>query len=168
MMKYIFCIALLAPQISLAGFSLNPSYSWYRTDTGTSQSQFELRVGYAFENGLYVGGFYDLVSQKFVELSSDYYVGVHVGYECHGAYGLLGYVVNGDQDMTSGGVKYSGASGVQFTAGYRLLLTEDVYLGPEITYRKVSFKDREISGLAGETNRHDEVLIPGIAVNFAF
>jgi hypothetical protein len=168
MFKYLLTTLLLLPQISLAGFALNPSYGVYKTDRENSMSQLELRVGYKFDFGLYLGGFYNLTSQKYLADSSDYYVGVQAGYECHGLYGLAGYVINGDQDLTSGGVKYSGAHGMQFTFGYRLPLMEDVYLGPEITYRKVSFKDEEISGLADAVSRYDEVIIPSIAVYFAF
>ena len=174
-MKYFFTIlfslAILTPQLSFAGFALNPSYNWYHSDTEASQSQVELRVGYAFESGLYLGGFYDLVSQKFLDTpndSSDYYVGLHLGYEYMGVYGLLGYVINGDQDMSSGGTKYSGAQGVQLTAGYRILIAEDIFIAPEATYRKVSFQDVEVSGLAGSVNRKDEVIMPGISVYFAF
>lgn len=168
MFKYLVTSLLLAPQIVFAGFSLNPSYGVYRTDAQNSMSQIELRVGYEFDMGLYLGGFYSLASQKFIDDSSDYYVGVQAGYSCHGVYGLVGYVINGDQDLTSGGIKYSGAHGLQVTAGYRVLLMEDVYIGPELTYRKVSFDDIEVSGLATEASRYDEIVIPSIAVNFKF
>ncbi len=168
MFKYLITSLLLAPQIVFAGFSLNPSYGVYKTDKDNGMSQIELRVGYAFEMGLYLGGFYSLTSQKFIDDSSDYYVGVQAGYAYKGVYGLVGYVINGDQDLTSGGVKYSGAHGLQVTAGYRALLMEDVYIGPELTYRKVSFDDIEISGLANSATRRDEIVIPSLAVYFAF
>lgn len=168
MFKYLITSLLLAPQIVFAGFSLNPSYGVYKTDAQNSMSQIELRVGYEFDMGLYLGGFYSLTSQKFIDDSSDYYVGVQAGYAYKGIYGLVGYVINGDQDLTSGGVKYSGAHGLQVTTGYRVKLMEDVYIGPELTYRKVSFDDIEISGLANTASRRDEILIPSLAVYFAF
>lgn len=168
MIKYLLISLFILPQMAFAGFSLNPSYGVYKSDSQNSMSQFELRVGYEFDFGLYLGGFYTLGSQKFVVDSSDYYVGVQVGYEYGGVYGLAGYVINGDQDMTSGGEKYSGAHGLQVTLGYRQAIMEDVYLGPELTYRKVSFEDSEISGLAADTSRNDSVVIPSIAVYFAF
>ncbi len=168
MFKYLITSLLLAPQIVFAGFTLNPSYGIYKAGTEDNMSQLELRIGYEFDMGLYLGGFYSLTSQKFIDDSSDYYVGVHAGYAYKGVYGLVGYVINGDQDLTSGGIKYSGAHGVQLTAGYRVLLMEDVYIGPEITYRKVSFKDLEISGIANDASRYDEIVIPGISVNFVF
>jgi hypothetical protein len=168
MFKYLITSLLLAPQIAFAGFSLNPSYGVYKTGTQDSMSQLELRVGYEFEMGLYLGGFYSLASQKFIDDSNDYYVGVQAGYVYKGVYGLLGYVLNGDQDLTSGGIKYSGAHGLQVTAGYRVLLMEDVYIGPEFTYRKISFKDIELAGIANTASRRDEVVIPSLAVYFAF
>jgi hypothetical protein len=151
-----------------AGFSLTPTYGVYSTDNENSMSQIEMRVGYEFEMGLYLGGFYSLTSQKFIDDSSDYYVGVQAGYAYKGVYGLVGYVINGDQDLTSGGIKYSGAQGLQVTAGYRAQLMEDVYIGPELTYRKVSFDDLEISGLASSASRRDEIVIPSLAIHFAF
>ncbi len=168
MFKYLITSLLLAPQIVFAGFSLNPSYGVYKTSNQNSMSQLELRVGYEFEMGLYLGGFYSLASQKFIDDSSDYYVGVQAGYAYKGIYGLVGYVINGDQDLNSGGVKYSGAHGLQVTAGYRALLMEDVYIGPELTYRNVSFEDIEISGLAMDASRNDEIVIPSIALYFKF
>lgn len=170
MFKYLITVLVLIPQITFAGFALNPSYGVYKTDRENNMSQLELRVGYKFDFGLYVGGFYNVVSQKYLtpETSSDYFLGLQAGYEYHGLYGLAGYVLDGDQDMDSGGTKYSGAHGLQLTFGYRLPLMEDVYLGPEITYRKVSFKDKEISGLASTVSRYDETIIPSIAVYFAF
>lgn len=173
MTKYFFAILLFLPQLSMAGFALNPTYGVYQTDRNSTMSQVELRVGYKFDFGLYLGGFYNLVSQSYFKspvnsASEDYYLGVQVGYEYNGIYGLAGYVVNGDQDMNSGGTKYSGAHGFQMTLGYRLPIVEDIYLGPELTYRKVSFKDIEVSGVASSANRHDAVLIPSIALYFAF
>ncbi|MBY0385373.1 hypothetical protein K2X05_09460 [bacterium] len=169
MLKYILTLLLLLPQITFAGFALNPTYGIYKTDS-ESMSQLELRVGYKFDFGLYLGGFYNVVSQKYLkpETSSDYFLGLQAGYEYHGLYGLAGYVLDGDQDMDSGGTKYSGATGLQVTLGYRLPVMEDVYLGPEITYRKVSFKDKEISGIASSVSRHDETIIPAISLYFAF
>jgi hypothetical protein len=168
MLKQLLFTILFLPQVSMASFVLNPSVGFYKTDTDNSLTQFELRIGYAFDFGLYVGGFYDLTTQKFVEDADEFYGGVHIGYEYGNVYGLIGYVVAGDQDLNSGGVKYTGATGVQATLGYRLLLTEDVYLGPELTFRRVSFDDEEIQGVAAPTNRQDEVLIPSIAVLFKF
>lgn len=168
MMKKILFILLFLPQWAFAGFILNPSLGLYRADTDNSVTQLELRVGYAFDFGLYLGGFYDLGSQKFVEDADEFYGGVHVGYECHGIYGLVGYVIAGDQDLNTGGIKYTGATGMVATLGYRALLTEDVYLGPELTYRSVSFEDEEIQGVAADTSRHDRVIIPSIAVQFKF
>jgi hypothetical protein len=169
MLRNILFLSLFLPQIGhAAGFVLNPALGLYKVDNDNGVTQLELRVGYAFDFGLYLGGFYELNSQKFVEDADEFYAGVHVGYECHGIYGLLGYVIAGDQDLKSGGIKYTGATGYLATVGYRALLTEDVYLGPELTYRNVSFEDQETQGVAASIDRHDAVLIPGIAVYFAF
>ncbi len=168
MLKIIIFTLLLLPQFSQAYFSLNPSLGFYKAGNDDSVSQLELRIGYAFDFGLYLGGFYDLTSQKFVEDADEFYGGIHVGYEYGGAYALVGYVLAGDQDLNSGGIKYTGARGLQVTAGYRLLITEDVYLGPELTYRKVSFEDQETQGVAGPTSRYDTVLIPSVALLFKF
>jgi hypothetical protein len=170
MKKLFFAIALsILPQLSQAAFVLNPALGMYRADEDNGVTQLELRIGYQFDFGLYLGGFYDLTSQKFVQDASEFYGGVHIGYETSvGIYALLGYVVAGDQDLDSGGIKYTGATGAQATLGYKMLLAEDVYLGPELTYRRVSFKNEEIQGAPSQTNRNDEVIIPGISVLFKF
>lgn len=171
MMKSLFLtiVFLILPQLSQAAFVLNPALGLYRSDEDNGLTQLELRIGYQFESGLYLGGFYDLTSQKFVEDADEFYAGVHIGYVCPtGVYALLGYVIAGDQDLDSGGVKYTGATGVQATLGYKMLLAEDVYLGPELTYRRVSFEDEEIQGAPGKTNRNDEVIVPGFSMLFKF
>lgn len=169
MFKNIFLLAFLAlPQLAQANFSLNPALGMYKTDSDNSQTSVEIRMGYTFDFGLYLGGFYNLGSQKFIEDADEFFVGATVGYQYGGTYLLGSYIVSSEQDLKSGGIKYSGGDGFQFTLGYRALVTEDVYLGPELTYRSVSYDTIETQGLAGPSERDDDVIIPSIAVQFVF
>jgi hypothetical protein len=169
MLKILLFTSLLIPQLaSAAGFSLNPAFGAYKRDSDNGISQLELRVGYTFDFGLYVGGFYSLGSEKFIDDSDEYVLGPMVGYQWNGIYGLLGYAVSAAQDLKSGGTKYSKGSGVEATIGYRMLVAEDVYLGPELTLRKIKYESVELQGVGSPVDRKDTLIIPGIAVQFQF
>lgn len=168
MLKKLIFITLFVPQLALAGFSLNPSYGAFKSDSDNSAAQLEFRLGYTFDFGLFVGGFYTLGSEKFLEDASEYYIGPMIGYEYKGIYGLLGYILAGEQDLKSGGIKYTSATGIQATLGYRMLVAEDVYLGPELTLRDVSFDSEEIQGIGSPVTRDESVIIPSVAVLFNF
>jgi len=169
MLKKLIFIAIFVPQMALAaGFSLNPALGIYKNDENNGMSQLELRFGYTFDFGLFVGGFYSLSSQDFIEDADDYYIGPTVGYTYGGFFGLLSYVLAGDQDLKSGGIKYTGANGIQATIGYRLMFAENVYLGPELTLRDVSFEDVETQGVPTPTERKDSVIVPGFSLLFNF
>ncbi len=170
MLKNILFIAMFVPQMVFAaeGFSLNPALGMYKNDENNGMSQLELRLGYTFDFGLYVGGFYSLASQDWIEDSDDFYMGATVGYEYKGIFVLASYILAGDQDLKAGGVKYTGANGTQATLGYRALIAENIYLAPEITFRNVKFEDVETLGIPTPTDRKDSVVIPGLSVLFAF
>jgi len=168
MKKLILLTIFVLPNMAFAGFNLNPSFGIYKSNTENNNSQIELRLGYTFDMGVFVGGFYTLASDKFIDDSDEYYLGPIVGYQWNGLYGLAGYVASSAQDMKSGGTKYSSGEGYQATIGYRMLVAEDMYLGPELEWRNVKYSSKEIQGVGAPTSRKDTVIIPSIAVNFVF
>lgn len=167
-MKSLMLLIAIIPNIALANISLSPSISTYKAADRSSMLQVELRLGYEFDFGLFVGGFYSLASDKFVDHSYQYYMGPTVGYQYMGAYVLGSYLLVSEEDLASGGVKYSGISGFQTTIGYRLQITEDVFVGPEITVRRAKYKTREVQGIAGAGDREDNVILPSLAFYFKF
>lgn len=169
MLKYIVLIVALVPSIAFANIEFSPSLSIFKTDKEASASQVELRMGYKWDFGLYVGGFYNLASTRYIEHVDQYFLGVHVGYSWRGIYGLAGYAVTGEQDFASGGVKYSRPNAYSLTAGYRMEVTEGVYLGPEFTWRQVEYTSREVQGVPqGDTGREDNQILPSITLLFVF
>ncbi len=168
-MKKLLITLILIPQIVFAAsFDLSPSVSTYKTGKNESFQQVELRMGYTFDFGLYLGGLYSLASDKFIQKADAYYLAPTIGYNFMGAYVLASYIIAGEQDLASGGVKYGKAGGTQFTLGYALPVAEDVYLSPELTMRSVSYDDEEIQGIAGPTTRKDSYVYPSIAFWFRF
>lgn len=167
-MKKLLITLLLIPQIVFASFDLSPSLGTYKTDTGASYSQVEMRLGYTFDFGLYVGGLYSLSSTKFVQNADSYYIAPTVGYNYMNLYVLASYIIAGEQDLASGGVKYGKASGTQFTFGYALPINEEVFFGPELNVRTVEYKDEEVQGIAGPTTRKDSTIYPSLAFWFRF
>lgn len=168
-MKSLFLLLAFAPSIALANFEFSPSLSVYKSDKDTSMSQIELRAGYEFESGLYVGGFYSLASDKFIDGADQWLLGPQIGYNMWGFYSLVGYNFVGEQDLHSGGIKYSNPNGLQASIGYRIEVTQDVFLSPEITWRSIEWRSREVQGIPqGDSGRKDTYVLPGITVLFKF
>jgi hypothetical protein len=169
MLKSLLLFIALVPSVAFAGFEFSPSLSMFKADKGQSATQVELRVGYSFEDtNLYLGGFYSLASDKIIEHVDQYFFGPMIGYQYNGAYVLAAYILTGEQDLASGGVKYSSAKGYQASIGYRMELTTDVFLGPEFTWRQVDFDNREVQGIAGKSERQDTHVLPSITFQFKF
>ncbi len=169
MLKKLILITLfVVPSMAFAGFNLSPSFGIYKTNTENTASQLNLRMGYTFDFGLFVGGFYTLSANKFIDDSDEYLLGPMIGYEWKGLYGQVGYIVNSDSDMKSGGIKYSSGTGYTATVGYRLAIAEDTMIGPEVTYRTTEYDSVETQGIGVPTDRTDTVIIPGIALLFNF
>jgi hypothetical protein len=169
MFKKLIFIALFIPQLaSAAGFELQTSYGVFKNGADKGMSQLELRVGYTFDFGLFLGGFYSLGSDKFVDAADQYAAGPTIGYQWKGIYSLASYMLAGESDLASGGIKYGRNSGYQVTLGYRLLLIEDVYLGSELTYRNTKYGDKQTQGISEDSDRQDTTFIPAINLQFKF
>lgn len=181
-MKTLILIILLVPNMAVAsGLAFNPSISMYRNDNdtvkaagvnGRSMTQIELRLGYDFDLAqnfsLFAGGFYSLGSDKFLEHTNGWNLGPMVGAQLMGVYVLAAYILTGESDMASGGLKYSGTTGYQGTIGYRAEITEGIFLGPEITFRSTEYENREVQGIVNPGDRSDTHVLPSIAVYFKF
>lgn len=167
-MKKLLITLIFIPQLVFAGFNLSPSIGAYKKDNDKGYSQVELRIGYTFDFGLYLGGLYSLASTKIIQEADSYYIAPTVGYNYKNGYVLASYFIAGEQDLASGGIKYGGAKGYQFTFGYALPLGEDVFLGPEMNVRSISYKDEETQGIAAPTTRKDTTVYPSIAFWFKF
>ncbi len=169
MLKYIVLIIALVPSVTHANFQFSPSVSVFKNAERQSQTQVEFRAGYEFESGLYVGGFYSLAYDKYIDNVNQYFLGPQIGYAYNGFYGLAGYTLTGESDLASGGIKYSRPQGYQASVGYRMALAPDVYLAPEITWRHVEFKSREVQGFPqGDSGREDTHVLPSITFMFNF
>lgn len=172
-MKSLLLILALVPSVAFAGLEFSPSLSTFKADDEQSSTQLEFRLGYNFELanelGLYVGGFYNIATDKFLDAVDQYFLGPQVGVNYKGFYSLLGYTLTGEQDLQSGGIKYSRPTGFQVSLGYRLLLTEGIYLSPEFSWRQVDFASKEVQGIpAGDTQRKDTHILPSITLMFKF
>lgn len=181
-MKTLILFILFVPSMAMAsGMAFNPSISTYRNDndtvkatgiSGRSETQIELRLGYQFDLtediGLFAGGFYSLGSDKFLDHTNQWYLGPMVGVSFKGLYLLGSYILTGENDLASGGLKYSGTTGYQGTIGYRAEISEGVFIGPEFTFRTVEFDNREVQGIVNPGDRSDTHVLPSIAVYFKF
>ncbi len=172
-MKSFLLFLTLVPSIALANMEFSTSLSTFKNDDEKSATQLEFRLGYNFDLGsdfgMFVGGFYNIATDKIVEHVDQYLLGPQLGFNYNGFYTLFGYTITGEQDLASGGVKHSRPAGYQVSVGYRLLLTEAVYLSPEFTWRHVEYKSTEVQGIpAGDLGRTDTHILPSITLMFQF
>lgn len=168
-MKKLLITLIFIPQLVFASsFDLSPSLGMYKQDTDASFTQLELRLGYTFDFGLYLGGLYSLASTKIIQQADSYYLAPTVGYNYMGGYALVSYILAGEQDLASGGIKYGSASGYQVTLGYALPINEEIYLAPEISIRNVDYDKEETQGVGDKTSRKDSTIYPSIAFWFKF
>lgn len=165
----------LIPNNSFAGFDLMASVGMYSyessTDTqDTGTTQVELRSGYTFENGVFAGAFYTLGTDKYVEATDNFNLGVMLGYRHEsGAYAMYGHTFFGEQDLESGGTKYSSGEGPQVTFGFAVPLMEGVLIAPEFTWRQISYSQVQVTGAPDNTvNREDTTFHPSINFWFEF
>jgi hypothetical protein len=168
MFKKCLFLLIFLPQMAFAGFELQASYGTYKDNSALGMGQLELRVGHSFDFGLFLGAFYSLGSDKYIQHANQYFVGPMVGYQWRGIYTMAGYMLTGESDQASGGTKYGKNGGYQVTLGYRLMLIEDVFLGPELTYRNVSYDDIQVQGISSPSDRRDVTMIPAINLQFKF
>lgn len=170
-------LTIFQPTIALAGFNLVPSIGTYRfdpdndtPDASTSFSQLEIRGGYTFDDfGLFLGVFYALGTDKFIQPTDHYAIGPMVGYKTDsGSYVLVGYTLFSEQDRESGGIKYASGEGPQVSIGHLVPLMEDIYIAPEITWKSIEYSEIENLGVATSHDRSDETVYPSITVWFKF
>lgn len=94
-----------------------------------------------------------------------------IGYKMDcGFYGLVGYSLFASEDLETGGIKYSSGTGMQVSIGHALPLMKDVFLGPELTWKSMSYDKREVLGVpaAGAPERENDSIYPSITMWFKF
>ena len=168
--------AVLVPSAHSA-FVFNPSVSMFEREVETNNTKTEakytyldIRAGYLFDFGLYVGGLYSNANEQAGGDSSDFFFGPSVGYHFKGLSLLLTYFLNGQSDLSSGGTKYDDVSGYQVDLAYQIMIGKTFGLGPMMSYRAVSFDEQQLQGISqpGFNGRDQTTLTPSFSFWFHF
>lgn len=177
-----FCFKLILWALSMfsffpasAGYVFAPAITYYERethDTGNFSearlTTLDLRVGYLFDFGLYVGGLYSMSDEKLAVDVTDFVFGPTVGYKYGNVYALLTYHLIGDRDLSSAGYRYSKGSGVQVDIGYLVPVTETFSLGPQLSYKNVKYSDVEIQGTQSAADYKWNGITPYFSLWFHF
>ncbi|MCJ8276131.1 MAG: hypothetical protein MJK18_04755, partial [Bdellovibrionales bacterium] len=113
-MKKIILMALITMSVSIAqaGLVFSPSFTFMSRELSDNNNptqkeeltMIDVKLGYIFEMGLYVGGLYSLIDDELTDVaSSDFHFGPSIGYYNSGFFVAATYYVFGqrDQDQTN-------------------------------------------------------------------
>lgn len=128
-------------------FAPSISYMTEKSDDKTAPSTtevkrafYDFRLGYLHSSGLFLGGTYSM--QKFSTGGTNldgYSAGPTLGFSHYsGFYTFFTYFLLGEMDKTTS-TKYTNAMGPQIDVGWAFPLTASFHLGPQITYRSISY-----------------------------
>ncbi len=128
----------------------------------------DMKLGYVFDFGLYVGGFYSIQDHDFLSDSSDSYLGPSVGYYNSGFLAVGTYYIFGEKDFTDGSGKMTGVNGFQIDVAYAVPVTDNFRIGPQLTYQSVEFDTLEVNGFDSSVDYEFSSITPYFNLMFLF
>jgi hypothetical protein len=141
------------------------------TNTSSTSTMLDFRLGYVLPMGLYVGGTYSHMNQEFCAGntctdSSGFLLGPTVGYfSMMGFYTLLTYHIMGE---SGDGPTNTGGRGPQVDVGWVFPITAYFSLGPQLTWRNVEYEQQENNGVTVDTDENNSFIAPYISLWFMF
>lgn len=177
MKKFIFAILILTTsQAALAQYMFSPSVSYLDRElndnsnpaASSNLSIIDMKLGYIFDMGLYIGALYSLIDDEITSDSSDFHFGPSIGYYNSGFFVSGTFYIFGERDLAAGNTKYADVSGFQLDFAYAVPINKTLSIGPQITYHKVKYSDAQVSGLSSPTSYEWKGITPYAAlfVNF--
>lgn len=160
--------------IASANIVFSPGLSYLSSDVdnngATSESsnlRADVRLGYVMPMGLYLGGMYaHLSNDSGSSDSSGSLIGPTVGYSSMmGFYTLLTYHIIGEVGDTT---KFTGGKGPQIDIGWVFPLSSGFAIGPQFTYRSISFDKVETGGVSTDTDYTETTIAPYLSLWFMF
>ena len=128
----------------------------------------DLRLGYVFDFGLYIGGLYSIHDRNIATDASDSYFGPSLGYYNSGFLAVATFYVYGERDLTNGDGKFTDLSGYQLDFSYSIPVAEDFSIGPQLTYHTVKFGDLQTSGFSNSVDYTFSGITPYFNMTFFF
>ncbi len=166
---------LFAPVTAQAGFVLGPSllYNETKVENGgttgkTTVTAIDVRAGYLFPQGLFLGGIYnnETVKSGGFEQKGVHY-GPSVGYVAKSFNFIASYLMAGELSY-SGGSKRIEPTGPQLDVGYVFDVGSNLSVGPQITWRSLEYAKAEAGGVKVADKYKVTEIRPMVALLFVF
>ena len=154
---YLFALGLLlVSQASHASFIFTPSLSYLSesvdatepntVSTETTQLRADLRFGFIFPNGWFLGAMYAYISDDCDPGSCTDQTGSYarptIGYfALNGFYTMITYHVTGG--FSGDNLSSSGATGPQADFGWVFPVANNLAIGPQVTYRSIEMSETQ-------------------------
>jgi hypothetical protein len=174
-MRFILGILLLfVTSMASANIVFSPSFSYMAeeqenagvTTSEYTKSFYDFRLGYLSASGLYLGGIYSMSSYDQGYNQKGFAVGPTVGYKHYaGFFALFSYYLMAELKVDATSTLTDGM-GPQVDIGWAFPLTSSFHIGPQITYRSITFDKIDPGAVAVEITQTD--LVPAINLWFNF
>ena len=168
-------ILLMFETARAAGFMFAPSITYMQqeysdglNEADTKLTIIDLKLGYTFDMGLFIGGLYSLQDHDLLTDSSDSFFGPTIGYSNSGFFVAGTYYIYGEKDFTDGSAKLSNVQGFQIDLTYGVPVTDTLLIGPQLTFHSYKFKETQVAGVASETDQEFSGLTPYFALMFLY
>ncbi len=168
-------LMLCLTSVASANIVFSPSFSYMKEEqenagvtTGEyTKSFYDFRLGYLSASGLYLGGIYSMSSyDDGLYNQKGFAVGPTVGFSHYsGFFALFSYFLMAELKTSSTSTLTDGM-GPQVDVGWAFPLTSSFHLGPQITYRSITFDKLDPGATAVDITLTD--LIPAINLWFNF
>jgi hypothetical protein len=136
------------------------------TTSEYTKSFYDFRLGYLSASGLYLGGIYSMSSYDQGYNQKGFAVGPTVGYKHYaGFFALFSYYLMAELKVDATSTLTDGM-GPQVDIGWAFPLTSSFHIGPQITYRSITFDKIDPGAVAVEITQTD--LVPAINLWFNF
>lgn len=170
-------IILVATSVASAQIVFAPSFSYFTQkleDNGTTTSDtkmtfYDFRLGYLHSSGLYLGGMYSMTNfDSGSGGQKGFAAGPTIGFSHYsGFYALFTYFLMAEQDLDAT-TKYTDGMGPQVDVGWAFPVTAMFHLGPQITYRSISYDKIDVNGSSQTADATWSNIIPAINLWFNF
>ena len=167
-------IILVATSVASATIVFSPSFSYMTEKTenaGTTASEYtksfyDFRLGYLHSSGLFLGGMYSMSSYDRGFNQKGFAVGPTIGFSHYsGFFALFTYFLMAELDVDATNTMTDGM-GPQIDIGWAFPITSMFHLGPQITYRSITFDKIDPSSTSIDVTQSD--IVPAINLWFNF
>lgn len=172
-MKFFVIFAVLLTTVSAsAEIVFAPAASYFKTEddnqgsvSESEISSYDLKLGYVGASGLYLGGMYQM--SKFGD-DAGMAAGPTLGFNHYsGFYALFTYFLIAEQELNST-TELTDGMGPQVDIGWVFPVTRMFMIGPQISYRSISYDKVDSGGASADTDFTRTNILPYISLWFRF